>query len=80
MSEDPNGEAERHEARIAGAITMVVGGLITGLCGACTLSIFISPGDEFDVRGIAAVIGGLPTLAGLFIFWRGLRRYRRAGG
>ena len=63
---------ERFEARA----TMAVGATVVGLCGLCTYRVSISGG----VYGLEYLVGGVPILAGTFIFAKGclaLARTRR---
>jgi hypothetical protein len=77
---DPQGE------RFFGAGLMALGAIIAGLCGACTLAVagdlawsaLRYPGGmgSLSILILPAVVGGLPTFAGVSLFLMGLRRYR----
>ena len=73
--------------RFFGGLLMAVGGLITVLCGGCSLvfaggSIVGAIGSSGQLRDLpswlllVAVIGGLPTLIGIGLFIWGRRLYR----
>jgi hypothetical protein len=76
--------------RYGGRLRVAVGALVCGLCGSCTAfyagySILAFLGlapDEFGASVIvlptSLVIGGLPTLVGVFLMRSGLRRLRPA--
>ena len=53
---------------------MALGGMITLLCGGCTLA-FGRSSAELSQMGY--VFGGVPTLIGVAMFLNGFMRYRR---
>jgi hypothetical protein len=59
------------EDRSYGAFLMAIGGLMAGLCGACTLASFRTFG-----AGLPLIVGGIPALLGVVLFRAGFRRYR----
>jgi len=72
-----------------GGALMAVGGLIAALCGTCTLVVMAfgvfglfdgstSVGDLLSGVAVLALIGGLPTVLGVFIFRWGWGLYRPA--
>jgi hypothetical protein len=76
------------EDRLFGAALMAIGGLIVGLCGACTFASFWmllglageTGGPDLQTAINSAIvpllIGGIPTVLGALLFRAGLRRYR----
>lgn len=75
--------------RFFGGALMAVGGLIAALCGACTGFFMImsvvsmmqypaamSAGAILTGLMLYGLVGGLPTLIGVFIFRMGLKRFR----
>lgn len=62
-------------SRFWGAVLQVVGGLIAGLSGLCTLvgalAGFAYPEDAASVLLLALVVGAIPILAGVGLFWWG---------
>lgn len=75
------------EKRFVGSAVMAVGAVIALLCGLCTLwfggSFFVawlqtpSLGGQFlGVLLLPLLFGGLPTAAGVVLFWTGRRIYR----
>lgn len=67
-------------------LLIMVGGLVTALCGTCTAFYVVAgivdashPGPENyggAVLVAALVLGGLPTLVGALLLWWGLRLRR----
>ena len=57
-----------------GYFLMALGGMITLLCGGCTLA-FVRSSAELSQMGY--VFGGVPTLIGVAMFLNGFMRYRR---
>lgn len=69
--------------RFWSGLLIVVGGLMTALCGTCTAFYVVAgivdashPGPE-NYGGVvlvaALILGGLPTLVGVLLLWWGLR-------
>lgn len=79
---DPAADGMR---RFFGGLLMAVGGLIAILCGLCSLFalVFVIPGGFSNGPELAgpglfvvwAIIGLLPTLVGVIVFWLGQRLY-----
>jgi hypothetical protein len=63
----------RGRERYGAYFQIVVGALITGLCGLCTLSVVTSH-DEYGFSMLGWFFGGIPTLVGVFILARGLQK------
>jgi len=67
-------------SKFFGALLMAVGGLIATACGLCSLVLVVSilAGGHFELSSfiLVALVGGIPTLIGAFIFWVGLRLVR----
>jgi len=59
-------------------LEMAAGGMIATLCGGCALVSFSLLGGGVGGVLLPALLGGLPALAGVFLFRDGLRRWRRA--
>ena len=67
------------------AVLMAGGALIAGLSGLCTLGftifgladVFRYPGEALSILLLVAMVGGIPTLIGVGLFWWG-RTLRRA--
>jgi hypothetical protein len=84
MSEPP--PKEHPVQAFFGAALMAVGALMGGLCGLCTAvfvigGLFSGGGAEFGGAGMvvmALVIGGLPTLIGVGLFFGGRALWRDA--
>jgi len=86
---DPR-SGKRDSERFTGSLLMACGGLIAGLCGLCTLALgggsivamfyhglsADNVGGAFSMVLMAAIIGGIPTLIGVWLFWIGRRIYR----
>jgi hypothetical protein len=47
--------------------------MMAGLCGLCTWNVLHS-GNPYDGHAFAPIFGGVPTLAGVFMFLVGLVR------
>ena len=66
--------------RFFGGALVAVGGLIFGLCGACTGAFLVgglvSPGGS-GLIGMALLIGVAPTVIGFILLRVGLRMYRQ---
>ncbi|HEY3798738.1 MAG TPA: hypothetical protein VGL58_10330 [Caulobacteraceae bacterium] len=72
-------------AKVVGWLMLVVGALMTLLCGACTLTMLVAglgsggrseAGLGVVIAGMGLVIGGVPTLGGLVLIWAGWRILR----
>jgi hypothetical protein len=83
----PTEHNSRSTERFIGAALMAIGGLVATLCGACTAIFTVgslasalreSGSSAASLFMMALVIGGVPTLAGVFVFRTGLQRYRGA--
>ncbi len=70
-----------------GWLLMVVGALVTLLCGGCTVVVWViafsgglgGPGQLgaiLNMIAISLVIGGVPTLIGMVLIWAGWRLTR----
>jgi hypothetical protein len=87
VSERPSRRGLDPVQTFVGGALMALGGLIAALCGLCTLGVIgfgvvdtITGGPTDDLMGgavIVAIIGGLPTAAGVLLFMWGRRLYRR---
>jgi hypothetical protein len=68
--------SEPQEQRFQARIMVAVGAMVVGLCSLCTYKVSTSGGGY----GLEYVVGGIPILAGAFIFAKGcltLARTRR---
>jgi hypothetical protein len=87
---EPSASPAGQVVKLFGALLMAVGGLITVLCGLCSL-VFLAtavqgivqhPGAPLDVQGVGGflllvlIFGGIPILIGVGVFIAGRRFYR----
>jgi len=74
MSEAPPRSEATPAQRLLGVALMVIGGLIAGLCGLCTVAVapyLLAPGPGPDfVQSVLIVLvsGALPTAIGMLLF------------
>ncbi|KQV57419.1 MULTISPECIES: hypothetical protein [unclassified Caulobacter] len=67
--------------KMFGALLMVVGGLMIGLCGLCSAVFLISmagsdPGGVGGMGIVALIFGGIPIAAGVGLFIAGRKLWR----
>ena len=66
---------EDREKLLNAEFLTLAGLLLFSLCGSCTVSVVRSPGE--NLRGLALLVGGVPTLVGLAMMAVGVRRLWR---
>ncbi|MGH7023979.1 MAG: hypothetical protein ACREEB_10365 [Caulobacteraceae bacterium] len=75
-------EAPGRGARLVGILLMVAGALVAVLCGLCSLAV-VGSGGVREGSGalswdlVVAIVGGIPTLAGIVTFAIGLIIFRQ---